>query len=465
MVSWFAPAALNILSRSNSRVNPQTRYRGHTVPGTQKGTPLMTNRQTENAYCIIGAGASGLTEFRKELRKLTKKFAPSAGPVQVGSSRQVLCLGKWVKIICVNVVVFAICLAVLDAALRLTPLGAARGPFTKLPEGYHVSDPELGIVPARNFPKGRYLFRGPGHDIFTNAFGCFDRPVELGANEPYMLAIGDSFTWGYSPLEQKWTSRIERETGVRVLKCGLLGTGTRYQFALLRRLVSELPHPPAVVIHLYDTTDFNDDFAFPNWQTQSGRRIRSFKQMRLIDGHREPWSQSETKLILEKETGEHREILERHSTLYNIGQVVNLVMKRKKRRKSAVQGKVVYLKHQYDFNLMLLDDNAYPFVAGEFQRHIEGLRQLRDYVNGFGGRYALFHTNSFRLLPYRPLVKKFNSFLESFPPFLARMPELSRYLFDPHWVPDGEAQVSRLMIDRLRMRGYLPLGSTTASAR
>jgi len=365
-------------------------------------------------------------------------------------------MGKWAKIICVNVVFFVIGLVFLDAALRLTPLGAARGPFTKLPEGYYVSDPELGIVPARNFAKGRFLFRGPGHDIFTNAFGCFDRPVELGANERYILAIGDSFTWGYSPLEQKWTSRIEHETGVRVLKCGLLGTGTRYQLALLKRLVSELPHPPTVVIHLYDTTDFNDDVAFPNWQTQAGKRIRSFRRIRLIDGYREPWSLSDIKLILEKETGEHRGILERYSTLYNIGQLINLVRKRKRRRKFAVQGKVVYLKHRNDFNLMLLDDNAYPFVAREFQRHIERLGQMRDFVNGFGGRYALFHTNSFRLQPYRPLVSKFNSFLESFPPFLAQMPELPRYLFDPHWLPDGEPQVSRLMIDRLRTRGYLP---------
>ncbi len=90
---------------------------------------------------------------------------------------------------------------------------------------------------------------------------------------------------------------------------------------------------------------------------------------------------------------------------------------------------------------------------------------MRDYVSGFGGRYALFHTNSFRLPLNRPLVEKFDSFLDSFPPFLGRMPELSRYLFDPHWVPDGEARVSRLMIDRLRARGYLPLGKMTARAR
>jgi len=373
-------------------------------------------------------------------------------------------MGKWAKIICINVGVLVIGFVLFDVALRLTPIGVARGPLFKLPEGYFVSDPEMGIVPARNFPKGRFVFRGYGHDVFTNAFGCFDRPVELGTNEPYMLAIGDSVTWGFSPLEQKWTSRIERETGVRVLKCGVLGSGTRYQLTLLKRLVLELPHPPAVVIHLYDPTDFNDDFAFPYLHIRDGWRTPVYKHIRLKDGHREPWSQREINLILEKRAGAQRGILARHSTLYNIGQLILLSVKQHMRRKSALLGQVSYLKDRYEFNLMLLDDNAYPFVAQQFEKHIERLRQIREVVTGFGGHYALFYSNSFRLPSDRPLVKKLNSFLENFPPLLARMPELPRLSFDIHWEPDGEAQVSRLMIEWLRTRGYLPLRDTSARA-
>lgn len=366
-------------------------------------------------------------------------------------------MGKWVKIVCVNVAVLAVCLVVLDVALRLTPLGAARGPFTKLPDDYYVADADLGIAPAPNVPEGRFKFRGPGHAVFTNGLGCFDRNVALAANQPYILAIGDSFTWGYAPLERKWTSRIERETGVRVLKCGLLGTGTRYQFMLLQRLVSMLPHPPALVIHLYDTTDFNDDVAFPNWQWRAGGRVRSFKRIRLADGSREPWSAREMEAILAARSGTDRGLLARHSTLFNIWGIVDLAMQRTLRRKAALKGRVSHLEHRNAFNLMLLDAESYPFVAREFDRHIEGLRRLSDYVAGFSGRYALFHTNSFRLPPDRPLVRRFGAFLAQFPPYLGRMPELPRHLFDPHWAPESEAQVARVMIDRLRAQGYLPL--------
>ncbi len=374
-------------------------------------------------------------------------------------------MGKWTKIVFINVGILVVGFILFDIALRLTPIGVARGPFFKLPEGYFVSDPEMGIVPARNLPKGKFVFRGHSHDVFTNAYGCFDRPLELGANEPYMLAIGDSLTWGFSPLDQKWTSHIERETGVRVLKCGVLGSGTRYQLTLLKRLVSELPHPPAVVIHLYDTTDFNDDFAFPYLHIRDGWRTPVYKHVRLKDGHREPWSRSEIDLIREKQAGAQTGILAQHSTLYNVWQLTMLSVKQQVRRKSALLGEVSYLKDRYDFNLLLLDDNAYPFVAEKFEKHIERLRQFRDVVTGFGGRYALFYSNSFRLPPDRPLVKKLNSFLEDFPPLLARMPELPRLSFDIHWEPEGEAQVSRLMIESLRTRGYLPLRDTSAQAR
>jgi hypothetical protein len=67
--------------------------------------------------------------------------------------------------------------------------------------------------------------------------------VKLKKDEPYILAIGDSFTWGYNPLEEKWTSIIERRSGTRVLKCGVPGVGTKYQLQHLRRLLKQLPHP------------------------------------------------------------------------------------------------------------------------------------------------------------------------------------------------------------------------------
>jgi hypothetical protein len=104
-------------------------------------------------------------------------------------------------------------------------------------------------------------FRGPGHFAFTNSFACFDweRRVEPG----YVLAIGDSMTWGWAALEEKWTSLLEDRMGRQVVKCGVPGTGTRYQALKMKRTIEKIGFPPSIVIWLYIDNDFNDDVGFP----------------------------------------------------------------------------------------------------------------------------------------------------------------------------------------------------------
>jgi hypothetical protein len=118
---------------------------------------------------------------------------------------------------------------------------------------------------------------------------------------------------------------------------------------------------------------------------------------------------------------------------------------------------LAYLHDPIEFNLLLLDDKDYPFVASRLEAHIATLRATRDFVQGLGARYALFHTSSFRLPPNRPLVRRLQAFFHSFEPFLGALPEdLPRYLFNPHWTAEGDARVAAVMLGRLRARGMLP---------
>jgi hypothetical protein len=367
---------------------------------------------------------------------------------------------QWLKIVAGNGAVLLTLFALVDVALRWTPFDQARQPANLEPPGYYVADAELGATLARNAPAAEFRFHGPPHQVFTNEIGCFDKPVRLGPDEPYILATGDSFTWGYAPLEEKWTSHIERATGIRVVKCGISGTGTRHQLARLKRLYGRLPHPPALVIHLYDTTDFNDDFTFPAYTVVSGKRVRTFERIRLSDGHREPLTpQSRARMARQIATG-RAGFLERHSTLYNLAAMGLLVDERVERRRLVTEGrKETHLEDKYDFNLMLLDGKEYPLVASALDAHTDRLRQMDAFVRAHGGKYAMFHTNSFRLPGDKPLVRRFKAFLDGFEPFLAWLPELDKYMFDPHWTPESNAAAAGVMIERLTREGLLPLPS------
>ena len=375
-------------------------------------------------------------------------------------------MGGWLRVAAFNIFTIMIMVVAVDLVLKLTPLDAVRNNPAGYPDGYYVADKELGATLARNFKDGQFEFRGLKHAIYTNALGCFDRPVKLAENEPYILALGDSFTWGYGPLETKWPSRLERATGIRVLKCGVSGTGSHFQLLHLKRIVSELPHPPALVIQLYDTTDFNDDFTFPGYTMLEKQRIESFLGIGLHNGKRRPLTEEDRQQALRELKNHKAGFFAKHSTLFNLARVMLTVDARIERRRLIIEGvnKEKVLPSKYGFDLLLLSDEDYPYVARRFEEHLGELRKARDFVERLGAKYALFHSNSFRLPADLPFVKRLNDFFKNFPQFLGRMPELPRYRFDPHWVPESDAVVARIMLKRLTEAGYLPALSVSDAA-
>jgi hypothetical protein len=375
-------------------------------------------------------------------------------------------LRDWFKIGAWNVALVLLAIALVDVGLRWTFFDEARHPAVDDPPGYYVTDPELGVTLAKNIPVQTFRFRGPSHKVFTNEIGCFDKPVKLKSDEAFILVTGDSYTWGFAQLEAKWASHIERRTGIRVLKCGIYGTGTQHQLARLKRLYERLPHPPSLVIHLYDTTDFNDDFTFPSYTLIANQHIEAFARIRLADGYREALSAARRAEIKQIILTGPRGFLEQHSTLYNIVKMGLFVDARIERRRLVIEGKrETHLTGKYDFNLLLLDGDVYPFVARQLEAHIGRIRQMRDFVLERGGKYAMFHTNSFRLPEERPLVRRLKQFLDGFEPFLGWMPELAKYRFDGHWTPASNGQAATVMIRLLTEKGYLPLEQPALSER
>ncbi|MDA7947193.1 MAG: SGNH/GDSL hydrolase family protein [Hyphomicrobiaceae bacterium] len=372
--------------------------------------------------------------------------------------KRVLTIAAW------NICVIFALLALIELGLRFTPFDTARHPAANNPPDYYVADGTLGIRIKPNFPDGWFEFRGPGHKIFSNEFGCFDRPLKLKKDEPYALAIGDSFTWGYNPLEEKWTSIIERKTGVRVLKCGVAGTGTKYQLRLLRQLLEKLPHPPQTVIHLYDTTDFNDDFIFPGETVLNGKRIDDFQKIRLSDGKHfkdGPASDSE---VPDHSYGIQAPKKNRPLVLPSLLKIAFMVDGQVEKRRLVLEGlNPEYLRWRYEFNLLLLDAAKYPHVSKKLDEHIEALKDVRQEVQDAGASYVLFHTNSFRLPKDRPLVQRLNRFFASVPEFKGRAPELGRHLFDPHWNAESEKKVAEFMLERMKQQVLISEGRRTRS--
>ena len=134
--------------------------------------------------------------------------------------------------------------------------------------------------------------RGPTVDVFTNQWACFDHGGPVG--DGYILAIGDSTTWGFGALEDKWTTRLEDLSGRRVLKCGVSGTGPKYQIVKAHKTIARVGVAPEIILVAYDQgNDLNDDVAFPNHDVVDGHRGTTLKSLDLRTGELVRYSRAE----------------------------------------------------------------------------------------------------------------------------------------------------------------------------
>ena len=177
---------------------------------------------------------------------------------------------------------FIISIALVEIGLRFTQYQYILvEPSYGIPSGYYVKDSDLGFKIAIDYPPTEHSFAGPPYNIFSNELGCFDYPLAQPASG---IAIGDSWTWGFAALENKWTSIVERVNEERLLKCGVSGTGTLHQFKTLRRLIAQGVQAKYVVM-LYTRNDWVDDFAFNDSTVYQGDRVSKIKGINLVNGN------------------------------------------------------------------------------------------------------------------------------------------------------------------------------------
>lgn len=128
------------------------------------------------------------------------------------------------------------------------------------PVGYYAHDDSAGYDIAPRFATSTHKFADGSFNIWSNSIGCYDTEYAGG---PYIYLAGDSFTWGFSAFEDKWGKIIEDATGLRTLKCGVNGYGTKQSFLKAKKIINLLREKPSLIILGYYENDALDDSVFP----------------------------------------------------------------------------------------------------------------------------------------------------------------------------------------------------------
>jgi hypothetical protein len=346
-------------------------------------------------------------------------------------------------------------LIALEVVLGLTHYRYLTRPRTDYPLGYFVADAELGADLGTNRPPATFRMRGPLFKVFTNQWGCFDHGGPLG--DDYVLAIGDSSTWGYAPPGDRWTDHLEVLSGERILNCGVSGTGPRYQQIKARRTIARVGMAPDVIIVLYDTwNDLNDDALFPGYDVVAGYRGHTLKSLDLRTGeliHHTPekFERRYRRFLARQEAFSLTRFLTEHLT---IAAMINHVLTEQPRHEAGpAEGPI--LERRYDFPLWNVDRARYPWVVEAFEQHLDNLRALREMAEAHGAVLVLITDG----IPDEGLHGRLRAFLAAEMPYhldlaqpmaQAAQGRRIRYHHDPHWNALGNRLAAQIIHRYLR---------------
>lgn len=262
---------------------------------------------------------------------------------------------------------------VLETALRFTHYRYLTHPVVSYPSGYFEDDPELGVDLAPNRPPGPVLFKGPTFEAFTNRLGCFDHDAPV--DEGWVLAVGDSWTWGYAALEDKWTAHLERLSGRRIVKCGMSGTGPRHQRLKAEKTIEKVGTNPDLIIVLYDTwNDFNDDVVFPGYATVHGERVHNLESLDLRTGTITRYPPDELERRYERyvrRQGGFASMLFANSV---VAAMLDHTFATLSDSRAAATPPGPLLRGRYQFSLWDVDPERYPWVEQAFAAHVAETR-------------------------------------------------------------------------------------------
>jgi hypothetical protein len=352
-----------------------------------------------------------------------------------------------------------IALIALELVLGLTHYRDLTQPRTDYPPGYFVADRELGADLGVSRPPATFRMRGAVFEAFTNEWGCFDQGGPLG--DDYVLAVGDSSTWGYAPPGERWTDQLEALAGRPILNCGVSGTGPRYQKIKARRTIARVGMAPNVILVLYDTwNDFNDDAVFPGYGVVAGYRGHTLKSLDLRTGvlvrHTpEEFERRYRRFLAREQAFSLTRLLTEHLT---VAAMTSHVLTERPRYGAAPPGPV--LEQRYDFSLWDVDPARYPWVLEAFEQHLENLRALRRMADEHDAALVLITDG----IPDVGLHGRLRTFLAREIPYHLDLAEPMaqaaagrrlRYHHDPHWNALGNRLAAQIIHRHLRERGLL----------
>lgn len=334
-----------------------------------------------------------------------------------------------------------------------------RTPVEKLTRYYYVADPDMGFDIRKNVTQKTHTFAHGTYPIFSDYYGCFDK--EKPVPDKYILMIGDSFVWGYTPYEHKWGTRLEEILDRRVVKCGVSASGTAQQLMKANRTIERVGHTPQIIILGYFYKDLHDDFAFPSETVIDGYKVSRVKKIDLKNGEIGHFTDDELRSHIKNRPRAERSL----RSLISANSVVANILWKKIRGTSthaAFRDIIGDIRDRYSVDLYGLRDDRVRWAGEVWRRHLQNILKLKTFARRIGAELVVFLIPKSEGYDYRDMklfLRKHDILHLDFSTGMYRIAGSPGNLkdlywrYDPHWNNWGNEAAALLSAEYLVRRG------------
>lgn len=291
-----------------------------------------------------------------------------------------------ISLLLITLILSILLILILEIILRFTPykvyVEVGQGEFPPM----FIADEKAGFDLATNYKGGSHQTIESTYSVHTNNIACFDDDVKLG--EAHHILIGDSFTWGFSALDKKWTTILEKNTGQRFVKCGVPAYGTNQALFKLKKVVDKIGKAPKTIIYSYYWNELNDDHTGLPSTVFEGNLINRIKSFNYNTGDVEYFTKKEL-IDTYQQFKEHGDSDYQNLSAYNKIRywlksnliIANLTHNylssfNPPEMEEVVTGNIA----QYRTYLSKMSVDKYPWLKKSWEQHLNNIEKLIDYA-------------------------------------------------------------------------------------
>lgn len=286
-------------------------------------------------------------------------------------------------------------IVILELILRFTP-------YNFFVDNEHIAFPAMFIADAQagfdladNFKNGRHATIESVYPVHTNNIGCFDAEVTL--NKSHNILIGDSFTWGFSPLDKKWTTTLENNAKQRFVKCGVPAYGSKQSLLKLKKVIKKIGKAPKTILYSYYWNDLNDDHTGLPSTSLDGILVNRLKSFNYANG--------QVEYLHEKQLLDSYQQYKKHGVFdysslstYNkikywiksnsiIANIIHNFMNNTSQPE--IETLVYGSTAQYRSYLSKMSVEKYPWLEKAWDQHLQNINEMSHYAKSINSQFMV----------------------------------------------------------------------------